>query len=195
MNFHRVLAVIAGLSALGFVAVTNAAAQQAPPAQPPQQSLGDAARKAREQQKNAPQATKTYTNDDLSKIRTSGISTVGAPSAPPQPNTDAGATPPPEKEDRKKMEAEWRKKFADARSKLELAKRDLDISQRELSVLQTQYYSDPNKALQQQYNRSDITEKTKAIEDRKQEVAKLEQAILDLQDELRHAGGDASWAY
>jgi chromosome segregation ATPase len=193
MKFHRVLAVIAGLSALGFVTVADAAAQQAPPAQPPQQSLGDAARKAREQQKSAPQASKTYTNDDLSKIRSAGISTVGLTPAPPQPNADAA--PPPEKQDRKKMEEEWRKKFAEARQKLALAQKELDIMQRELSVLQTQYYPDPNKAMQQQYSRSDINEKTQKIEAKKVEVAKLEQAIPDLQDELRHAGGDPSWAY
>ncbi len=93
------------------------------------------------------------------------------------------------------MEEEWRKKFAAARQKLALAQQELDILQRELSTLQTQYYPDPNKALQQQYSRSDINEKTNKIEAKKQEVAKLEQAIPDLQDELRRAGGDPSWAY
>jgi hypothetical protein len=216
MKFHRVLAIIAGLSALVLATRTYAAAQQqsgssqstsssqqsaqqAPPAQPtqpaPQQSLGDAARKAREQQKSAPQASKSYTNDDLAKIHTVGISTVGVAPAPPQPDTDAGVATPPEKPDRKKMEEEWRKKFAEARQKLALAQKELDIMQRELSLLQTQYYPDPNKALQQQYNRSDINEKTQKIEAKKLEVAKLEQAIPDLQDELRHAGGDPSWAY
>jgi chromosome segregation ATPase len=157
--------------------------------------LGDAARAAREKQKSAPQAAKSYTNDDLLKIRTGGISTVGAPPAPPQPNAEEGPANPPAKPDRKTMEAEWRKKFAEARQKLALAQKELDISQRELGTLQTQYYPDPNKAMQQQYNRSDITEKTQKIEDKKQEVAKLEQAISDLQDELRRAGGDPSWAY
>ncbi len=93
------------------------------------------------------------------------------------------------------MEAQWRKKFADAREKLALAQKELDIMQRELSVLDKQYYPDPNKALQQQYSRSDINEKTQKIEDKKQEIAKFEQAISDLQDELRRAGGDPSWAY
>jgi chromosome segregation ATPase len=164
-------------------------AQTPPPAQP--QSLGDAARKNREQQKNAPQASKTYTNEDINAIHSTGISTVGqstAPAAPAAPGTPA--TP-----DRKKMEADWRKKFADARQKLALAQKDLDIMQRELAVLQVQYYPDPNQAMQQQHDRSDINDKMQKIEDKKAEVAKLEQAITDLQDELRRAGGDPSWAY
>jgi hypothetical protein len=169
-------------------------AQATPPAQQPQaqpQSLGDAARKAREQQKNAPQGMKTYTNEDLPTIHAGGISTVGSPPANAQPGTPEAATKP----DRKKMEADWRKKFADARLKLSLAQKDLDIMQRELAVLQVQYYPDPNQALQQQHDRSDINDKLQKIEDKKVEVAKLEQAITDLQDELRRAGGDPSWAY
>jgi chromosome segregation ATPase len=173
-------------------------AQAAPPAQTPppaqQQSLGDAARKNREQQKNAPQASKTYTNEDISAIHSTGISTVGqstTPAAPAAPNAPGTPATP----DRKKMEADWRKKFGDARQRLTLAQKDLDIMQRELAVLQVQFYPDPNQAMQQQHDRSDINEKLQKIEDKKAEVAKLEQAITDLQDELRRAGGDPSWAY
>jgi type I restriction-modification system DNA methylase subunit len=176
--------------------------QAAPPVQTPppaqQQSLGDAARKAREQQKNLPQAGKTYTNDDINAIHSTGISTVGQSTAPApgSPNgAPGGAAGTPTAPDRKKMEADWRKKFMDARQKLALAQKDLDIMQRELSVLQVQYYPDPNQAMQQQHDRSDINEKMQKIEDKKTEVAKLEQAISDLQDDLRKAGGDPSWAY
>jgi hypothetical protein len=172
-------------------------AQAAPPVQTPppaqQQSLGDAARKIRDQKKNAPQATKTYTNEDIGSIHAAGISTVGsAPApAPASPNAPGINVTP----DRKKMEADWRKKFTDARQKLALAQKDLDIMQRELAVLNVQYYPDPNQAMQQQHDRSDINEKLQKIEDKKVEVAKLEQAITDMQDELRRAGGDPSWAY
>ncbi|HUK30317.1 MAG TPA: hypothetical protein VLV89_04325 [Candidatus Acidoferrum sp.] len=188
---------------MGLAAGASAARQQTPPAQaappvqtpPPaqQQSLGDAARKAREQEKNAPHAAKTYTNEDLGSIHAGGISTVGSTSAPA-----AGTGGAPEgtaKPDKKKTEADWRKKFADARLKLELAQKDLDIMQRELAVLNVQYYPDPNQAMQQQHDRSDINDKLQKIEDKKAEVAKLEQAITDLHDELRRAGGDPSWAY
>jgi len=223
MILHRVLAVLVGLSTISITAGVRAAQQQtgssqgsssssasgqqsgqqappaqAPPATPPQapqQSLGDAARAAREKQKNAPQASKTFTNDDLPKIHTAGISTLGVSPAPSQPGAEEGAANPPAKPDRKKQEEEWRKKFADARQKLTMAQKELDVLQRELSTLQTQYYPDPNKGMQQQYNRSDINEKADKIEAKKQEVAKLQQGLTDLQDELRRAGGDPSWAY
>jgi hypothetical protein len=168
-----------------------APAQTPPPA--PQQSLGDAARAAREKQKNAPQAGKTFTNDDIAKLHAGGVSTLGT--APTQAGADDGTAAPDAKLDRKKQEEIWRKKFADAHQKLAFAQKELDVMQRELSLLQTQFYQDPNKAMQQQYNRSDITEKTDKIEAKKQEIAKLEQALTDLQDELRRAGGDPSWAY
>ncbi len=120
---------------------------------------------------------------------------MGSTAAAPQPSAEAGAAGAPAKPDRKAQEAEWRKKFAEARQKLALAQKDLDISQRELSVLQVQFYQDPNQAMQQQYSRSDINDKLAKIEEKKAEVAKLEQAISDLQEELRRAGGDPSWAY
>ena len=154
--------------------------------------MGDAARKAREEHKNAPPAAKTFTNDDIPGIRNVGVSTVGALPAPP---AEGGEAPPAGSVDRKKMEQTWRKRFAEAHQKLDLAQKELDVMQRELGILEKQYYPDPNKELQQQYSRSDINEKTQKIEEKKQEIAKLEQAISDLQDELRRAGGDPSWAY
>ncbi|PYU12524.1 MAG: hypothetical protein DMG29_13980, partial [Acidobacteria bacterium] len=68
-----------------------------------------------------------------------------------------------------------------------------DILQREFNLMQQQYYSDPNKALREQYDRSDLNNHLKAINDKKQEVARLKQALSDLEDELRRAGGDPGW--
>ena len=75
-----------------------------------------------------------------------------------------------------------------------MAQKDLDVSQRELNLLQTQYYADPNKALQQQLTREDINTKTTKVDEMKQKVADLTQALEDLKDELRHAGGEPGWA-
>lgn len=158
-----------------------------------QDSVAEAARKAREKAKtNATPAKKTYTNDNLSGLRANEINVL-APNANNVKDTapDTVAAKPAEP---KKDEAYWRKRFADARQKLEIAQKDLDVSQRELNLLQTQYYADPNKALQQQLTRDDINEKTKRVDDKKQQVADLTQALEDLKDELRHAGGEPGWA-
>ncbi len=186
---------IAIIATLGFSLVSVGAFAQNPPSQPPPppqtQSLGDAARKAREQHKDAPASKKSFSNDDINSIRNNGISTVGQTPAPPAETPKAGTTPPaPEP---KKDEAYWKKRFAEARQKLALAEKELDILQRELNLNQQQFYSDPNQALKQQYSRDDINEKAKKVEEKKTEVAQLRQALTDLQDELRQSGGLPGW--
>jgi hypothetical protein len=160
-----------------------------------QDSVAEAARKAREKAKtNAAPARKTYTNDNVPSLRSNEISVL-APNPNNVKDTAPDATKPEEqKPEPKKDEAYWRKRFADARAKLDLAQRDLDVSQRELNLLQTQYYADPNKALQQQLTRDDINAKTAKVDEKKEEVAKLTLAIEDLKDDLRHAGGLPGWA-
>jgi chromosome segregation ATPase len=155
-----------------------------------QDSVAEAARKAREKAKTAAPAKKTYTNDTVSELRGNEISVVGANAAKDTAPEQAKPSGPAEV---KKDEAYWRKRFADLRMKLALAQRELDVAQRELNLLQTQYYADPNKALQQQLTRDDINAKTAKVDDKKAEVAELTQALEDLKDELRHAGGEPGW--
>lgn len=160
-----------------------------------QDSVAEAARKAREKAKTSPApAKKTYTNDNVSALRVNEISVITAnPNADKDAAADA-AKASEVKAEPKKDEAYWRKRFAEARTKLELAEKDLDVSQRELNLLQTQYYSDPNKALQQQLTRDDINTKTAKVDEKKKQVADLTQALEDLKEEMRHAGGEPGWA-
>jgi chromosome segregation ATPase len=174
--------------------VTFAAAQQqAPPKQEqPPQSAAEAARKAREEKKNAPKAKRVFTNDDVQSIKGTA-SVVGTVPPPPEaaPGTEAkkeGEMTPAEDE------AAWRKRFADARLKLAQAEKELDILQRELNLLSQQYYSDPTKAMQEQYNRKEINDQRAKIDAKQKEVEQLKQAISNLEDELRKAGKPAKWA-
>jgi hypothetical protein len=66
--------------------------------------------------------------------------------------------------------------------------------QRELDKDQVQYYNDPQKALMQQHDRSDINDKTSKIDAKKKEIETLKQQLSDLEDDLRKAGGDSGWA-
>jgi len=152
-----------------------------------------AARKAREKQKDAPKPKKVITNDDI-------------PSAPVEStpaSTDKGAgqvdkaqasKSSGEKEDDPNSEASWRKRFAKLHDKLDTAQKELDVMQRELDKDQVQYYSDPQKAMTQQYDRSDINEKTAKIDAKKKEIEGLKQQLSDLEDQLRKSGGDPGWA-
>jgi hypothetical protein len=175
----------------------------APPSKPPveahgqvpapqqKESLADAARRAREQKKEASKSARTFDNDSLPSQ--GGISTVGQSAAPAvkagvSPDAAAATAPAPNDE------RTWRARFTQLRGKLQRDQQDLDVMQRELGVLDVQQYDDPMKALQEKYTRSDINKKSAAIDAKKKEIEADNQAISDAQDELRKSGGDLSWA-
>ena len=157
-----------------------------------QGSVADAARKAREQKKSDTAPAKSFDNDDLARVK-GDVSTVGA--EPEEKKADDAKTSTDAKPaEAKKDEKYWRKRFSDLRQKIADTEKEIDVLQRELEVAQKQYYPDPNVALQQQYSREDINKKTKAIDDKKQELSALNQQMSDLQDELRKSGGDPGWS-
>ena len=170
---------------------------------PQQESVAEAARKAREQKKAQPKPGKVITNDDL-PAASGGISIVGTAAASAEKGnaeavTEAGrkagaAGAKGTEEEEVKGEAYWRKRFAEARGKLRDAERELDILQRELNLKEMQYYPDPTKALREQYDRKEINTYRQKITDKQREVEQLRQALSDLEDELRRAGGDPGWS-
>jgi hypothetical protein len=169
--------------------------QQSPKAQAPQkESLGDAARKAREKDKTAPKAPVVFTNDNIPTAG-GGVSVVGAQPAPSkEPGKESATVESKAAAGQNNEEATWRKKFADARQKVAQDEQELSIMQRELAQLNLQYYPDPQKALKQSVDRSDIIKKTDAIAAKQKELDADKQALSNLEDELRAAGGDPGWA-
>lgn len=162
-------------------------AQSAPA--PQQDSLAEAARKAREQKKEAPKSAKTFTNDNMPTE--GGISTVGdgtSAAAAGNETAQGGAAKPANDE------KSWREKFASLNHKLEQDQANLDVMQRELGQLNTQFYTDPMKGMQQELTRSDINNKVAAIDKMKAQIEADKQAISDAEDELRKSGGDPGWA-
>jgi chromosome segregation ATPase len=174
----------------------------------PQQTgdaVADAARKAREQKKNEAKAKKVFTNDDVAPAPPAA---TAAPAATTPASTETkdgeanGAKPGEATTDAKgdksaapdNSEAAWRKRFSDQRAKISQAEQELDFLQREAQKLQTQYYSDPQKALAEQYTRKDITDQDANFQANNDEIAKLKQGLSELEDQLRAAGGDAGWA-
>ena len=151
-------------------------------------SLAEAARKAREDRKGTTKHTKVYDNDNIA-TNAGTISVVGEAT----PKKESEALAKEEKTD-KKDEAYWRARFAKARAKLKKDQDELEVLQRELGQLQVQYYPDPMKALEQQYTRSDINNQVAKIDAKKKEIQQDQQALSDLEDELRRSGGDPGWA-
>lgn len=188
---------ISALSALlGFAAFSAPAQQQAPATTG--DPVADAARKARAEQKTAPKPKKVFTNDDIPSATPAPPPAPAATDATQKPGGQAQADDKSGKkeldpEDDPKQEAYWHKRARNLRTKLSTAEQELDVLQRELSKDELQYYPDPQKALAQQYNRSDINEKRAKLDAKKSEVESLKQQVADLEDAVRKAGGDPGW--
>ena len=154
--------------------------------------VADAARKAREEKKTAPKPKKVFTDDDVKPAAETAQAPAGAgASAAATAAQKPGDTGQPEDPNGEKA---WRKKFSDQRAKIDKAEKELDVLQRELDKAQVQYYSDPQKAMNEQNNRAEINDKTAKIEAKKKEIDQLKQELDDLETELRKAGGDPGWA-
>jgi chromosome segregation ATPase len=161
--------------------------------------VAEAARKAREQQKVAPKPKKVYTDDDVKPAASSseGGASTGTATSGSQGTAEKkqGAANGEDKtKGSESAETKWRKRFADQRNKIATAEKELDILQRESDKSQTQYYSDPQKALMEQNSRKDINDKDAKINAKKQEIANLKQQFADMEDQLRKSGGDPGWA-
>jgi hypothetical protein len=167
--------------------------------QPQQETIAEAARKARAEKKASTKSAFVFTNDNLDTIKGS-VSIVGqeppaavAPTTPAadKAKTDAATDAPkaPVKD-----EAYWRGHFKEARKTLADDAHELDILQREYNLKTQQYYSDPNVAMREQYTNKDLIDTKKNIDDKTVAVAKDKQVISDLEDSLRQSGGDAGWS-
>jgi hypothetical protein len=197
-----------GLASLALAAFAlTAFPSQAKPQDPSQQSTGDAvadaARKAREQKKKDTAKPKhVYTDEDVNHSTSTGASASTDANAAPtseggtQKTSDgkdkdaAGKTAEPEES----PETKWRKQFKEVYANLDRAQKELDILQREDNKAQVQYYSDPQKALAEQYTRKDINDHDAKIAAKKKEIDQLKQRISDMEEALRKSGGDPGWA-
>jgi predicted RNase H-like nuclease (RuvC/YqgF family) len=155
-----------------------------------------AARKARAQKDSAPKPSKVVTNDDIPAAKTE-TPAAEATGAKPGETATANGGKPASKDDADndpKSEAYWTKRFQKIQDQISGDEKELDVLQRELNKGQVQYYSDPQKALTEQHDRSDINEKTAKIDAKKKEIEDLKQQLTELEDEMRKAGGDPGWA-
>jgi hypothetical protein len=165
----------------------NSGTMQSPA--PPQESVAEAARRAREAKKEQAKPAKVFDNDNMpgGTVSTVGKTDVKKDASGPDASDDTSKSGPG-------SEKTWKDKFALLRAKLARDKEDLEVMQRELGVLNLQNYSDPNKGLQQELTRSDINNKTAAIDAKQKAIEADQQAIDDAEEDLRKSGGDSGWA-
>ena len=194
---RRFVVALLAIFSLAGLALAQSQSSTAPAPQPQSQpqtqprripvvSVADAARNAKSKvDESAPQ--KVFTNDDAATLPPGAISIVGPP--PPVP----GAAKPKAKpaDDTAKLAAYWKARFTAARQKLAHDKNALPGMLAELKVesLQEivldsdtdQVYSDTYMDLVHQIDATKL-----AIQDDKQ-------ALSDLHEEFRHAGGLPGW--
>jgi chromosome segregation ATPase len=192
MRRDSLLRMTALLALAGFAGLATQA-QQSPD---PQSSdpVADAARKARAEKQAAAKPKKVYTDDDFASKKNVPATPAASAAGDQASATDATAATDAAALNDPKSEAYWRKRFRTVREKLDNSEKELDVLQRELNKDQVQYYSDPQKALMQQYDRKDINDKTAKVDAKKKEIEDLKKQLSDMEDELRKAGGDPGWA-
>lgn len=199
MRLKNLLGTSIFIAAFGLLALPALAQQGQSGGSQSSDPVADAARKAREQQKTAPKPKHVFTDDDVrhstdtGSATTTGGQTTGDAKAGDQKGQGAKGAGAGDKDQKEDPATVWRKRFADQRNKIAAAEKELNILQRELDKSQLQYYSDPQKAMQEQNNRQDINDKTAKIDAKKQEIASLKQQLSDMEDELRKSGGDPGW--
>ena len=202
---HTTLRRLSGMTLLAALVCLPARAQQQSQQSGSNDPVAEAAKKAREQKKDAPKPKRVYTDDDLS-TKKSDISVVGTAPAP-APAADAAMTTASStvqaskadaSDDSKAAEANpekvWRKRFAALRTKIATAEQELDVLEREESKGSVQYYTDPTKAMKEQYSREDINKRATKIDAKKKQIADLKQQFSDMEDQLRAAHGDPGWS-
>ena len=163
---------------------------QAQPEQAPEPSLADVARKVRaERAKVERKPVKVFTNDNL-PTGPAGISIVGAvPAAPTERSGSELAIDPESRHDAQY----YARTMARLQAQRDVHQRELSVLQQKLNLAEPQYYSSPDRALEEQYSRTDLHKLTQEIEDKKQQIADDEKAIADLREQLRQEGGDPGW--
>jgi len=193
MHARNILTVVAVAAALLFSGQPIRAQEQSTG-----DPLADAARKAREQKKNAPKAKRVLTDDDIAPRLTPVPTTAPAPGTPASTQTSekpelAASKKGAEKEDPNSEQA-WRRRFAEQHRRIADAEQELEVLQREAQKADVQYYADPQKAMQEQFSRDEINAKNAKIEAKKKQLADLKQQLIDMEDQLRASGGDSGWA-
>src|SRR5712691_11640930 len=186
--------IVAGICLAGLPATAQ---QQGSSQQQTGDPVADAARKAREAKKDAPKPKKVYTDDDVK--RSAPESAATAPATPGTPAGATGAATAPAAGDGAKKEdpnseGAWRKRFQEQHDKIAKTEKEIDVLQREIARAQTQYYADPQKAMNEQNNRAEINEKLAKLEGKRKELGELQQGLADLEDQLRKSGGNPGWA-
>ena len=161
-----------------------------------QESIADIARKATADKPAPPPNQKVYTNDDL-QFHSVADTTTSSTSTDSSTDTDAskskttkkGTTAKTDDEQKADKQKDWDKKLADQRQKIADLKREIDVITREQKLRDASFYGDAGNRLRNQEQYSQDVQKSKDELDAKQkQLQDAQQALDDMQEEVRKAG-------
>jgi hypothetical protein len=157
--------------------------------------VADAARRAREQKKNATKPVRTFTNDNLPAAPPSDASAAPASgqSAPDQSTPDKAK--PGDKDSAKTAKDDPQKKAAkeealkQLKAELAQAQKELDVLQRKAALDSDSYYSKTNYA-EDTAGKALLDQDTQQVNDKKAVVEGLKAHVATLQAEVGEKPGD-----
>jgi len=160
------LALLAGALTLG--GIVSAAAQQTGQQKP---SLGEIARRLREQKKDSPKPAHVWDNDNI-PTTPNAVNVVGAPPPPPAAAKDeTGAAPGGASEaDQIKEIADAQAALLDAKTNLQNLQSDLDLLTRQLQLDQQMYYGKPDFAADKS-GKAKLDSEAAQVDSKRQDVA------------------------
>ncbi len=152
------------------------------------QSLPDVARSERERRREVTPG-RVFTNETLATL--GSISIIGARAV-------AGATPAQadaddEEDTEVRGEAQWRQLFSEARAEVVRAGERLQLNQQEVVDLNQRLLTESGLFNREGLLLPEIQAKEEEIVEGQARVAAADQAISDLQQDLRRAGAPAGW--
>lgn len=161
------------------------------------QSLGQVARKLKaerkkQDQKNVP----LYTNDNLPTRGSLGIASAKLKSSAEEESQSKVKSAPVAAGSEGHGEKYFRKKADKIRSSMELHRRQLAVLEQQLGLARMQYYPNPQKTLEQESTpafETDLDKLRAKIANVKKALTDDQEAMHNLQQEVRRAGGNPDW--
>jgi hypothetical protein len=174
------------------------------------QSLGDLARKQREEREKLTQKpAKVLTNEDVATTKTSeGPTAAAGMSEEPQTPGEETASVPPETSskppeaaqsgeesaaEKMKTQEYWQGAFKAAKAKIAAAEEVQRLSEDELGLLQLQRARELSSTTQAELDAS-IQSKSAEVDSKRADTTKAKQALDNLQKEFDDSGAPADWA-
>ena len=196
---YRLLRIMSLGAACG-IAACGVAAQTAPQ-DSSAQSVADAAKRAREQKKNAGPSSKVITDDDLDNKRVKpgaeGL-TVPTPrleTEPPSPEAVAAAEAADKKADKSPADDPAKStddaKIAEMKKALAVAEGDLTLAQRELALAQDSFYTNPDYQ-RDTAGQAKLAELQQTINERQDRVAQLKAELAAAEEAASRKKGHAA---